>query len=69
MSATESFQESPSPETKACTTPVLGAPRQTTDLELTHSRPSSTIVASPIDCHVSEKSVRLSRIASRIPTT
>lgn len=48
MSATTSCQQVPSPERRALMTPILGAPRQTTDLGLTHTRPPSATVTSPI---------------------
>lgn len=48
MSATLICQAEPSPERRALIIPVLGTPRQTTDLALTHTRPPSTTNVSPI---------------------
>ena len=51
MSATEIVHDSPSPERSAFITPVLGAPRHTTDLELMNSRlPSIRLVSPAILC-------------------
>lgn len=49
MSATERLHDSASPDSRAFITPVLGAPRQTTDLELTNIRLPSIKVTSPIN--------------------
>lgn len=58
MSATDIAHDWPSPESRAFMTPVLGAPRHTTDLELMHSRLPSIKLVSPV-------SVSIVRIAGR----